>query len=34
LLALAGMMLLPVFTVYLTDLIRTGRVGERDKENA
>ena len=26
LLALAGMMLLPVFTVYLTDLIRTGRV--------
>ena len=31
LLALAGMMLLPVFTVYLTDLIRTGRVGGRDK---
>lgn len=27
LLALAGMMLLPVFTVYLTSLIRTGRVG-------
>ena len=26
LLALAGMMLLPVFTVYLTSLIRTGRV--------
>lgn len=26
LLALAGMMLLPVFTVYLTDLISTGRV--------
>ena len=25
-LALAGMMLLPVFTVYLTDLIRTGHV--------
>ena len=32
LLALAGMMLLPVFTVYLTNLIRTGRVGEEDKE--
>ena len=31
LLALAGMMLLPVFTVYLTDLIRTGRVGGEDK---
>ena len=31
LLALAGMMLLPVFTVYLTTLIRTGRVsGEGD----
>ena len=30
LLALAGMMLLPVFTVYLTNLIRTGRV-EEDK---
>ena len=28
LLALAGMMLLPVFTVYLTDLIRTGRVNK------
>ena len=28
LLALAGMMLLPVFTVYLTNLIRTGKVGE------
>ena len=27
LLALAGMMLLPVFTVYLTSLIRTGKVG-------
>ena len=32
LLALAGMMLLPVFTVYLTDLIRTGRVKERGQE--
>lgn len=30
LLALAGMMLLPVFTVYLTNLIRSGRV-EEDK---
>ena len=28
LLALAGMMLLPVFTVYLTGLIRTGKVNE------
>jgi voltage-gated potassium channel len=26
LLALAGMMLLPVFTVYLTDIIRTGHI--------
>ena len=32
LLALAGMMLLPVFTVYLTDLIRTGRVN-RDTDS-
>ena len=34
LLALAGMMLLPVFTVYLTDLIRTGKVrsGEEDEK--
>ena len=31
LLALAGMMLLPVFTVYLTDLIRTGKVRGEDK---
>lgn len=30
LLALAGMMLLPVFTVYLTSLIRTGKVSEVD----
>ncbi len=30
LLALAGMMLLPVFTVYLTDLIRTGKVHGKD----
>ena len=29
LLALAGMMLLPVFTVYLTGLIRTGKVAEQ-----
>lgn len=33
LLALAGMMLLPVFTVYLTDLIRTGRVN-RDNDDS
>ena len=33
LLALAGMMLLPVFTVYLTDLIRTGRV-HRDADDS
>jgi voltage-gated potassium channel len=26
LLAFAGMMLLPVFTVYLTDIIRTGHI--------
>ena len=26
LLALAGMMLLPVFTVYLTDIIRNGHI--------
>lgn len=32
-LAAAGMMLLPVFTVYLTDLIRNGRIGEHDKDN-
>ena len=32
LLALAGMMLLPVFTVYLTNLIRTGRVNSNDVE--
>lgn len=32
LLALAGMMLLPVFTVYLTGLIRTGRVGDADEK--
>ena len=32
LLALAGMMLLPVFTVYLTSLIRTGRVGSMGKD--
>lgn len=31
LLALAGMMLLPVFTVYLTDLIRTGRVNSSEE---
>ena len=31
LLALAGMMLLPVFTVYLTNIIRTGHI--RDAEN-
>ena len=34
LLALAGMMLLPVFTVYLTDLIRTGRVRSGDEDSA
>lgn len=34
LLALAGMMLLPVFTVYLTDLIRTGRVHSTDEVKA
>ena len=33
LLALAGMMLLPVFTVYLTDLIRTGRVNRNADES-
>jgi hypothetical protein len=33
LLALAGMMLLPVFTVYLTDLIRTGHVN-RDNDDS
>lgn len=32
LLALAGMMLLPVFTVYLTNLIRTGRVSSNETE--
>lgn len=32
LLALAGMMLLPVFTVYLTSLIRTGKVGDVAEE--
>lgn len=30
LLALAGMMLLPVFTVYLTDIIRTGKVPDKE----
>ena len=34
LLALAGMMLLPVFTVYLTNLIRTGRVDVKGDEEA
>ena len=34
LLALAGMMLLPVFTVYLTNLIRTGRVDVKGNEEA
>ena len=34
LLALAGMMLLPVFTVYLTSLIRTGKVNEVDDSGA
>ena len=33
LLALAGMMLLPVFTVYLTDLIRTGKVRSGDEDS-
>ena len=33
LLALAGMMLLPVFTVYLTDLIRTGRVNRNSDDS-
>lgn len=32
LLALAGMMLLPVFTVYLTSLIRTGKVEAADEK--
>ena len=31
-LAAAGMMLLPVFTVYLTDLIRNGKISKQDKE--
>lgn len=30
-LAAAGMLLLPVFTVYLTDLIRTGKVGKHEE---
>jgi hypothetical protein len=33
LLALAGMMLLPVFTVYLTNLIRTGKVCSGDEDS-
>jgi voltage-gated potassium channel len=30
LLALAGMMLLPVFTVYLTNIIRYGHIAENE----
>ena len=34
LLALAGMMLLPVFTVYLTNIIRTGHIRDYKGDNA